>query len=181
MDLAEIIKSIEKESTKENHELIWAHIFIYHINNEKKFDYVVEPGPNDLTDVYAKSVSGKFPLLKLQLTWAVEKDFNPKKEIKSLEFSSKIVLKTVKHKFDKYKKQGKIHYLSEIILVIQGDITRGWLDLLDDKNVNKEIKKYPFAGIYYVSPPVIRSSQLDRTQIKDDGFIVCFKDAFALK
>ncbi|MHB8651525.1 MAG: hypothetical protein ACYC8S_00045 [Minisyncoccota bacterium] len=180
MEFSEIIKSIESKSTKANHELIWAYFFIFHLNKEKLFDYEVEEGPNDLTDVYAKSKSEKFPILKLQLTWAKEKDFSPKIVIKNLKFSTEIILEAVKRKYEKYEKQGKADSLKEIILVIQGDLPSGWDDLVDDKKVKEEIVKYPFRGIYYITPPGTKSSLKDRTPIMHDGFVLCFKEAFQL-
>lgn len=179
MKLSQILENIESQPTSQlNHELIWAHFFIYHLNNEKSFDYEVEEGPNDLTDVYAKSESGKFPDLKLQFTWVVEKDFSPKIITKDLEFNTEIILETIKRKYEKYSQQGKSDLLKEIILVIQGDLPRGWNDLVNDEDTKKEIVKYPFLGIYYVTPPVLRSSADNRTIIKDNGFILCFKDPF---
>lgn len=178
MEFSEILKSIESKSTKANHELIWAYCFVFHLNNENSFDYEVEEGPNDLTDVYAKSKSGKFPILKLQLTWAKEKDFSPKTVIKDLKFSTEIILEAVKRKYEKYNKQGKADFLKEIILVIQGDLPSGWDDLVDDKKIKEEIAKYPFRGIYYITPPGTKSSQKDRTPIMHNGFMLCFKNAF---
>ena len=178
MEFPEILKSIENKSTKVNHELIWAYYFIFHLNNENSFDYEVEPGPNDLTDVYAKSKNRKFPVLKLQLTWAKEKDFSPKKVIKDLKFSTEIILEAVKRKYEKFKKQGNADSLKEIILVIQGDLPNGWDDLVNDDKIKEEITKYPFCGIYYITPPGSKSSQKDRLPIMHNGFMLCFKNAF---
>jgi hypothetical protein len=178
VELSQILQSIEKKSTKTNHELIWAYSFIFHLNNNKAFDYEVEEGPNDLTDVYAKSKSDKFSTLKLQLTWAREKDFSLKTVIKDLEFGTEIILEAVKRKYDKYAKQGKADLLKEIILVIQGDLQSGWNDLVDNKKTKEEIEKYPFRGIYYITPPGLRSSLKERTPTAHKGFMLCFKDAF---
>lgn len=179
MEFSEILKSIESESTTANHELIWAYCFIFHLNKEKSFDYEVEEGPNDLTDVYAKSKSEKFPVLKLQLTWAEkEKDFSQETGIQDLKFSTEIILEAVKRKYEKYKKQGKADLLKEIILVIQGHLPSGWGDLVDDKNTKEEIAKYAFRGIYYITPPGSKLSQKDRTRILHNGFMLCFKNAF---
>jgi hypothetical protein len=179
MELSQILKNIEDHpNSKSNHELIWAHYFIFHLNNEKSFDYEVEKGPNDLTDVYARSKSSRFPELKLQLTWALEKDFSPKTIIKDLKFSTGTILKTVERKYEKYSRQGKSDLLKKVILVIQGDLPRGWNDLVDDEDIKREIAGYPFLGIYYVTPPVLRSSIEDRTPISDNGFIISFKDPF---
>ena len=178
MKLSEILQNIEKKSTKANHELIWAYSFVYHLNKEKSFDYEVEEGPNDLTDVYAKSKNGKFRTLKLQLTWAKEKDFSPKTIIKDFKFNTEIILEAVKRKYEKYDNQSRTDLLKDIILVIQGDLPSGWDDLVDDKKIKEEITKYPFCGIYYITPPGSKSSQKLKTLIMHNGLMLCFKNAF---
>lgn len=179
MKFAQIIKRFENQPTSQsNHELLWAYFFVFHLNKTKSFDYEVEEGPNDITDVYAKSKSNRFPKLKLQLTWAKEKDFSPKKKIKNLKFSAKLILEAVKRKYEKYNRQQQSNLLKGIILVVQGDLPKGWDDLVDDKITKKEITEYPFLGIYYITPPVLKSSLADKLLIKNNGFMLCFKDAF---
>lgn len=170
MTYEEIIKSIENKSTKQNHELIWAYFFVTHINKKKGSDYEVEEGPNNITDVYAISKSEKFNNLKLQLTWAKEQDFNPKVKIKTLEFSTKVILEAVERKIKKYSNQHVTKELEEVVLIVQGHLPEGWQDLVEDKNVLDKIRESMFLGVYYVSPPVYSSLGLS------DGFIIPFKE-----
>lgn len=171
MKLEDIVKSIKRQSTKQNHELIWSYTFVYHINKQRGSDYEVEEGPNDITDVYAVSKSGQFSNLKLQLTWAKEKNFNFKIKRKILNFSTDNILEAVDRKFKKYNNQGKFKEVKEIVLLIQGDLPEGWQDkIYEDEKKLKKIKQYPFLGIYYISPPVSRSTGLS------NGFIASFKE-----
>ena len=95
-----------------------------------------------------------------------------------MKFSTEIILEAVIRKYEKYNKQGKADLLKEIILVIQGDLPRGWDDLVDDKEIKEKITRLPFRGIYYISPPVSRASLKNRTPVMDNGFMLCFKNAF---
>ena len=140
---------------KKKTELKWVKdMFVGFLNKKLGSDYEVKfPTINndpDLPDVdgILISQSGKFTTLNLQLTT----DCKRNKEIKSyLIFNPDLIYESIKAKADKYEKQNK--NISNLILLIQGDMTKYKATNMFTDNYLRKCSQYKFKGIYYLSPP----------------------------
>lgn len=163
------------EETKRNNEHVWASVFVHSINQDHKFDYTLVPerGENSPVDLYAVSQSGKYPKLSLQLTHAVELPFMAYEPSPSADYSKKPTIEAIERKYEKLTRQGAD--LTQLILIIQGYMNLAASKIaFADKDFLK-YKDYPFAGIYYVVPPMFSAETDESLQ---DGLVIEIKGAF---
>jgi hypothetical protein len=165
------------EETKRNNEHVWATVFITNINAIFDFDYYLIPerGEKSPVDMYAKSRSGKFKELKLQLTHAVELPFVNYEEAKSANYSRQPTIDAIERKYEKLHRQGA--NISELILVIQGYMNQDTACAVFSDESFSKYTEYPFAGIYYVAPYMLSG---DSDESLQNGYIVAIKEAFTL-
>ena len=163
------------EETKRNNELVWASVFASEINKQHGFDYTLVPehGENSTVDVYAVSKSHKFPQLQLQLTHAVELPFIAYEEVDKANYTKQPTIEAIERKCEKLQRQGAD--LSKLILIIQGYMNPEAAAIVFADPDFEPMKKYEFAGIYYVSPPMLSE---DTSESLQDGFIITIKNAF---
>lgn len=163
------------DETKRNNELVWASVFAHEINKQFDFDYTLVPehGENSPVDIYAVSKSKQFPQLQLQLTHAVELPFVAYEEVDKADYSKKPTLDAIERKCEKLKRQGVD--LGKLILIIQGYMNQETASAVFADPEFEPIKNYDFAGIYYVSPPMLSEDTHESLQ---DGFVVTIKNAF---
>ncbi len=166
---------MDLQSIKKNNEYVWAEVFIDFINKKHSADYTIEPelGESSPVDMYAISKSGKFPQLNLQLTHAVEVPFVAVQKHEDVDFSNHPTIEAIEHKTQKLTNQGAD--LSQIVLVVQGYMNQELADNVFDQEVFTKFKNYPFAGIYYVAPPMISA---ETNELMQDGVVVAIKDYF---
>lgn len=163
------------EETKRNNELVWAAIFTAEINKQHNFDYTIVPekGENSNVDVYLVSKSKKFPQLQLQLTHAVELPFIAYEEPVAANYTKQPTLDAINRKCEKLQRQGAD--LSKLILIIQGYMSPTSANFVFTDPDFDPVKKYDFAGVYYVSPPMLSEDTSEELQ---NGFVVTLKNAF---
>lgn len=161
-------------SEKKQLEQIWSKVFVSKINEEQGFDYevVVEPEEMSPIDVMAISKSGKFPQLKLQLTFAIETPFIAYPPMAS-DYTKVPTQRAIDKKIEKYGNQQVD--MSDIILLVQGYMSSKAVKFSFADSSFKEYAHYPFKGIYYVSPPMFSGETNEQLQ---GGVLVTIKDAF---
>lgn len=166
------------ENIKKNDEHVWASIFVNYLNKTRQADYKIVPelAENSPIDMHAVSSSGKNPHLDLQLTHAIEVPFIALKEHMDVDFSSHPTIMAIERKFNRLSEQGVD--LSRIVLVIQGFMSHKQAEKVFTHQAFDKYKTYPFAGIYYVSPPMISGETQESLQ---DGFVIPIKDFFENK
>jgi hypothetical protein len=166
------------EETKKNDEHVWASVFVASINQDYNFDYTIVPERTEESpiDMYAVSKSGKYPTLSLQLTHAVELPFIAYETPQTANYSRQPTIDAIERKYEKLSRQGVD--LSKIILVVQGymNLETAKATFADDHFL--KFQQYPFAGIYYVVPPMF-SGESDETL--QDGLVMEIKNAFTKK
>jgi hypothetical protein len=163
------------EITKKNDEQVWASVFVASINQDYGFDYTLVPERTEESpvDMYAVSKSEKFPKLSLQLTHAVELPFIAYETPQTANYSKQPTVDAIERKYEKLTRQRA--KLEELILVVQGYMN---LEMAKATFADEDFLKYrayPFAGIYYVVPPMF-SGESDETL--QDGLVMEIKDAF---
>lgn len=167
------------EETKRNNELVWASVFAHQINQQYDFDYqlVPEHGENSPVDIYMVSKSDAHPQMALQLTHAVELPFIAyDDEAASANYTKQPTIDAIERKHEKLLHQ---HIdLSQLILVIQGYMNKETAEQVFADSSFKKFKKYEFAGIYYVAPPMLSSEDGGANESLQDGYIVPIKSAF---
>lgn len=164
------------QNIKKNNEYVWAEIFIAHINKLYNADYLILPEMTEHSpvDMYAVSRSGNFPKMNLQLTHAVEVPFVALQEHMKVDYSKDPTIDAIEHKRQKLTEQGAD--LSKIILVIQGYMNTELAKEVFTSEVFGKFNGYPFAGIYYVAPPMVSA---ETNELMQDGVVVPIKDFFA--
>ncbi|PIR05966.1 MAG: hypothetical protein COZ30_00810 [Candidatus Nealsonbacteria bacterium CG_4_10_14_3_um_filter_36_16] len=160
-------------------ELFWAKIFIYYINRFGGFDYEAKSYSTTTIDAKGKSRSGEYPELNMQLTWVKEFEFDPNKPVtKYLHFFKENIEEAIGRKTDKYTKGKKKWDVSDIILLLQGYMSRVWAnDILTSKFCN-QYKSNPFRGIYYLVRPTI---DLKGKEHPKNGEVLSIKPCFNFK
>lgn len=166
---------MDLQNIKKNNEYVWAEVFIDFINKKYSSDYTIEPelGESSPIDMYAISKSGKFPQLNLQLTHAVEVPFVAVQKHEDVDYSKHPTIEAIEHKLKKLTHQGAD--LGQIILVIQGYMNQELANEVFTHKAFDKFKTYPFAGIYYVAPPMISA---ETNELMQDGVVVVIKDYF---
>ncbi len=164
------------DETKRNNEHVWASVFVHSINQDHGFDYTLVPerGENSPVDMYAVSDSGKFPQLALQLTHAVELPFMAYEKAATANYSKQPTIDAIERKYEKLINQGAD--LGKIILIVQGYMNLEASKVAFADEAFMKFKQYPFAGIYYVVPPMFADESDETLQ---DGLVMEIKDAFA--
>lgn len=161
--------------TKKNDEHVWASVFVTSINQDHGFDYTLIPerGEDSPVDMYAVSKSGKYPKLSLQLTYAVELPFIAYETPQTANYTRQPTIDAIDRKYEKLTRQGA--ELSNLILVVQGymNLETAKATFADEQFL--KYKDYPFAGIYYVVPPMFSDESDESLQ---DGLVMEIKDAF---
>lgn len=163
------------ENTKKNSEFVWASTFVNFINKTYGTNYEITPelGENSPIDMHLECAHCVEQHLDLQLTHAVEVPFVALHEHSAIDYSKQPTIDAIDRKKEKLEVQGAD--LSSIILIIQGYMSTSQAkQVFEDKSFEK-YKKYPFAGIYYVSPPMING---ETDEFMQDGNVVAIKEFF---
>ena len=164
-----------EEYPKKNDEHVWASVFVASINQDHNFDYTLLPERTEESpvDMFAISKSGEFPTLQIQLTHAVELPFVAYESPQTANYSRQPTIDAIERKYEKLTRQGVD--LSKLILVVQGymNLETAKATFADERFI--KYQDYPFAGIYYVVPPMF-SDETDETL--QDGLVLQIKDAF---
>lgn len=164
------------ENIKKNNEHVWAAVFVHEINRFHKTDYYIEPEWSEFSpvDMHVVSKSGKHPHLDLQLTYAIELPFVAvDDESKTLDATRKPTIEAIEKKYQKYSEQGTD--MTHLILVIQGYMKKSVANKVFNDPEFTKYKKFPFKGIYYVSPPMISEETNEHLQ---SGYVKAIKEAF---
>lgn len=163
------------QETKKNDEHVWASVFVSEINYDYSFDYTLVPERTEESpvDMYMVSKSSKLPKLSLQLTHAVELPFVAYETPQTANYSKQPTIDAIERKYEKLTRQGVD--LSKLILVIQGymNLETAKATFADEQFL--KYKDYPFAGIYYVVPPMFSG---DTDETLQDGLVLEIKNAF---
>jgi|GEM_PF-1260401 hypothetical protein len=163
------------ENTKKNSEFVWASTFVNFINKTHGTNYEITPelGENSPIDMHLECAQCVEQHLDLQLTHAVEVPFVALHEHSAIDYSKQPTIDAIERKKEKLEAQGAD--LANIILIIQGYMSASQAkEVFKDKTFDK-YKKYPFAGIYYVSPPMING---ETDEFMQDGNVVAIKEFF---
>jgi hypothetical protein len=163
------------ESTKKNSEFVWASTFVNFINKTYGTHYEIIPelGENSPIDMHLECAQCADQHLDLQLTHAVEVPFVALHEHSAIDYSRQPTIDAIDRKKEKLEAQGVD--LSSIILIIQGYMSASQAQqVFADKSFDK-YKKYPFAGIYYVSPPMIDG---ETNEFMQEGNVIAIKEFF---
>lgn len=160
---------------KTDNENLWGEFFISFINREKGLDYDIHSNKEESSDidVFAKSKSGKYPDVPLQLTYAKEQDFSIINKPRECIYSKEVIIDAVERKIIKCS--------NDIILVIQGYMSECWIRDVFNQDLFNEIKEkeYNLRGIYYITPPSLINK--NGKNIQSEGFCICLKDGFNKK
>lgn len=159
---------------KKQLEQIWSKVFVSKINDKHGFDYEVVVEPEELSpiDVLAVSKTNAYPVLKLQLTFALENSFIAYPPMAS-DYTEVPTKRAIDNKIERYTNQ-QID-MTELILLVQGYMsTKAAKYSFADASL-KKYAHYPFKGIYYVSPPMFSGETNEQLQ---GGVLVTIKDAF---
>lgn len=163
-------------NTKKNSEFVWASTFVHYINQKHGTNYQINPelaedSPVDM-HLYCPKCADQH--LDLQLTHAVEVPFVALQEHMPVDYSKQPTRDAIQHKTDKLTAQ---HIdLSKIILIIQGYMNATQAKKVFTTADLNEYQDSPFAGIYYVSPPMISG---ETSEYMQSGLVVPIKDFFA--
>lgn len=162
-------------NTKKNSEFVWASAFVNYVNKTHgtRYEIVPELTENSPVDMHLECPRCVDQHLDLQLTHAIEVPFVALQEHMDVDYSKNPTIEAIDRKKEKLTQQGA--QLNEIILIIQGYMNKTLAEkVFADKSFQK-FKDYPFAGIYYVAPPMI-SGETD--EFVQDGLVVPIKDFF---
>lgn len=146
-----------REQGQHEYEKKWAQALLDHINSENGSDYIATKPKGQLAtwadvDIEAKSPSGNYPSLYLQLTVDKRRDIVMKIEgHKFPVFNCDKVLQAVSEKAAKYLKSGKD--FSQITLVIQGTLKENNCHFELTPELLQNCAAFPFKAIYYISAP----------------------------
>lgn len=164
------------QEIKKNDEHVWASVFVASINQDYDFDYTLVPERTEESpvDMYAVSKSGEFPKLLLQLTHAVELPFVAYETPQTANYSRQPTIDAIERKYEKLTRQEAD--LGALILIVQGYMNLETAKATFGDEHFLKYKDYPFAGIYYVVPPMF-SDETDETL--QDGLVMEIKNAFA--
>lgn len=164
------------QNTKKNSEFVWASTFVNYINKTHQTSYEITPelGENSPIDMHLECARCAEQHLDLQLTHAVEVPFVALHEHSAIDYSKQPTMDAIERKKAKLESQGA--YLNEIILIIQGYMSQAQASEVFSDEAFKKYRSYPFAGIYYVSPPMIAA---ETDEYMQDGVVVPIKDFFA--
>lgn len=163
------------ENTKKNSELVWASTFVNYINKTHgtRYEIIPELGENSPIDMHLECAKCTERHLDLQLTHAVELPFVALQEHAATDFSKLPTMEAIDRKLEKLQSQGAD--LTGIILVIQGYMNAQQAHEVFTDQAFAKYQSYPFAGIYYVSPPMI-SGETD--EYMQDGVVIPIKEYF---
>lgn len=159
------------EKTKRELENGWASILLRYLNSAG-YDYIIrerhiQDGWADV-DVCAKSDSGKYPPLYIQLCLDVNpKDPGFEKTGKSSKIFTKFgqTMEAIKAKAEKYKKQNVD--FSQITLAVQSYYLIKDDEIYRVPQLRNECRKYKFKAIYLLSP---KGQFVDGTEDKERVF-----------
>ncbi len=163
------------ENTKKNSELVWASTFVNYINKTQRTNYQINPelGENSPIDMHLECARCTEQHLDLQLTHAVEVPFVALQEHSAIDYSKQPTVDAIERKKEKLLSQGA--NLAEIILIIQGYMSETQAKEVFKDSIFEKYQSYPFAGIYYVSPPMISAETNEHMQ---DGVVIPIKSYF---
>lgn len=163
-------------NTKKNSEYVWASTFVNYINRTHGTSYQINPelAENSPVDMHLYCPACADQHLDLQLTHAIEVPFVALQEHMPIDYSKQPTKDAIARKTDKLTAQGID--LSKIILIIQGYMNAPQAQSVFNHKDFDEYQASPFAGIYYVSPPMISGETAEYMQ---DGLVVPIKDFFA--
>lgn len=163
------------ENTKKNSEFVWASTFVNFINKKHGTNYEISPelGENSPIDMHLECQRCTEQHLDLQLTHAVEVPFVALQEHSAIDYSKQPTMDAIDRKKDKLESQGAD--LGAIILIIQGYMSAAQAAAVFGDSAFEKYQDSPFAGIYYVSPPMI-SGETD--EYMQDGVVVPIKEYF---
>jgi hypothetical protein len=163
------------ESTKKNSEFVWASTFVNYINKTHGTNYEITPelGENSPVDMHLECARCSEQHVDLQLTHAIEVPFVALQEHSAVDFSKQPTMDAIDRKKEKLQSQGAD--LSQIILIIQGYMSAAQAEAVFSDQAFAKYKEFPFAGIYYVSPPMI-SGETD--EYMQDGVVIPIKEFF---
>lgn len=163
------------ENTKKNSELVWASTFVNYLNKQHKTNYQINPelGENSPIDMHLECPRCTEQHLDLQLTHAVEVPFVALQEHSAIDYSKQPTIDAIERKKEKLLSQGA--NLQDIILIIQGYMSETQAKRVFADEVFEKYQSYPFAGIYYVSPPMISGETAEYMQ---DGVVIPIKSYF---
>lgn len=163
------------ENTKKNSEFVWASTFVNHINKTYGTNYEITPelGENSPIDMHLECARCTEQHLDLQLTHAVEVPFVALHEHGAIDYSKQPTMDAIDRKLVKLQAQGA--KLDEIILIIQGYMSQAQANEVFADPAFTKYRDYPFAGIYYVSPPMIAA---ETDEYMQDGVVVAIKEFF---
>ncbi|HMQ02134.1 MAG TPA: hypothetical protein PKD79_03655 [Candidatus Doudnabacteria bacterium] len=162
-------------NTKKNSEFVWASVFVNYINQAHGTNYEISPelGENSPIDMHLECARCTDQHLDLQLTHAVEVPFVALHEHSAIDYSKQPTMEAIDRK--KAKLESQAAKLEEIILIIQGYMSKTQAETVFRDPVFAKYKTYPFAGIYYVSPPMIAG---ETDEYMQNGVVIPIKDFF---
>lgn len=163
------------ENTKKNSELVWASTFVNYINKTQKTNYQIHPelGENSPIDMHLECARCTEQHLDLQLTHAIEVPFIALQEHSAVDYSKQPTIDAIERKKERLLSQGA--NLGEIVLIIQGYMNEVQAREVFRDPTFEKFKSYPFAGIYYVSPPMISAETNEHMQ---EGVVIPIKSYF---
>lgn len=162
-------------NTKKNSEFVWASTFVNYVNKTygTRYEIIPELGENSPIDMHLECAMCTEQHLDLQLTHAVELPFVALQEHAATDFSKQPTMEAIDRKLEKLQSQGAD--LANIILVIQGYMSGSQAEVVFADKAFSKYQNYPFAGIYYVSPPMI-SGETD--EYMQNGVVIPIKEYF---
>lgn len=148
------------EQTKKEKELFWSQIFIIRINCFMGgSDFYLRHREEGAVDVRGISRSGTYQDLNMQLTWIKDFEFDPKKkQTQYLSFSKNTIIEAITRKTKKYSD------VKNVILLLQGYMSKGWARDILDKEFCEQYQGNQFNGIYYLSRPALDSKWEERPE-----------------
>lgn len=164
------------QNTKKNSEFVWASTFVNYINQAHGTNYQITPelGEDSPIDMHLECPRCTEQHLDLQLTHAVEVPFVALHEHSAVDFSKQPTIEAIERKKEKLEAQGA--RLSDIILIIQGYMSKAQAEAVFHDPIFTKFRDYPFAGIYYVSPPMING---ETDEFMQNGTVVPIKEFFS--
>lgn len=166
---------MDTENTKKNSELVWASIFVNYVNKKYHTNYQITPelGENSPIDMHLECEKCTQQHIDLQLTYAVELPFVAMQEHAAIDFSKQPTIDAIERKREKLESQHAD--LTKIVLVIQGYMNESQANEVFKSPEFDKFDNYPFAGIYYVSPPMVSGETDEHMQ---EGLVVPIKEFF---
>ncbi len=165
------------ESTKKNSEYVWASAFVNYVNKTQGTNYQIVPEleENSPVDMHMVCESCTHQHLDLQLTHAIEVPFMALEEHMDVDYSKHPTIEAIDRKTEKLGDQGA--NFTRIVLIIQGYMNAAQAEKVFADPAFDKYKNSQFAGIYYVSPPMI-SGETD--EFVQDGLVVPIKNYFTV-